>query len=253
MTKEAQDFVLTAFLIFCRVGTCLIILPAFSSPRIPAMVRVYFAAAVSLAMSPLIFDVLRDAVQQRNDAERVAMVFSEVIIGGTIGALARFFFAAIEASAQAISSLAGLTGIFNQEIASDETGTPLTSLLSMSAAVLILATDIHLQMFRGLMNTYNIFPPLTPLTYVIDLSRIQQVMSASFYILLQISGPFVLFALIFNLALGLLNKMVPNIPVYFIASPFTAAGGLALMHVLIKPILTLFVASFAAWLSWNAR
>jgi flagellar biosynthetic protein FliR len=253
LTKEAQDFVFTAFLIFCRVGTCLVILPVFSSPRISAMTRVYFAAAVSLAMSPLIFDVLREAVQQRNDAERIGMVFSEVIIGGTIGALARFFFAAIDAAAQAISSLAGLTGIFNQEVASDETGTPLTSLLSMSAAMLILATDLHLQMFRGLMNTYNIFPPMTPLSYVLDMDRIRQVLSASFYVLLQISGPFVLFALIFNLALGLLNKMVPNIPVYFIASPFTAAGGLALLHVLVKPTLTLFVAAFAAWLNWSTR
>jgi flagellar biosynthetic protein FliR len=217
------------------------------------MVRVYFAAAVSLAMSPLIFDLIKDAVQSRSDAERIGMVFSEVIVGGTIGALARMFFAAIEATAQAISSLAGLTGIFNQEIASDETGTPLTSLLSMSAAIMIFVTDLHLQMFRGLMNTYDIIPPMSPLSYVVDLDRMRQVLSASFFVLLQISGPFVLFALIFNLSLGLLNKMVPSIPVYFIASPFTAAGGLALMHVLVKPTLTLFIAAFAAWLSWSTR
>jgi flagellar biosynthetic protein FliR len=253
LTKEAQDFVLAAFLIFCRLGTCLVILPAFSSPRIPAISRVYFAAAVSLAISPLIFDVLRDAIQQRSDADRIGMVASEIVIGATVGALARMFFAAIESAAQAISSLAGLTGIFSQEVASDETGTPLTSLLSMSAAVMILATNVHLQMFQGLINTYDIFPPGTPLAYVVDLDRMRQVLSASFFVLLQISGPFVLFALVFNLSLGLLNKFVPNIPVYFIASPFTATGGLALMHILIKPTLTLFVAAFAGWLSWSTR
>ena len=108
-------------------------------------------------------------------------------------------------------------------------------------------------MFSGLLESYFAFPPETPLAYILDLERVRQVFAASFYILLQICAPFVLFALISNLALGLLNKLVPNIPVYFIASPFTVAGGLVLMNVLIKPMLTLFIASFAGWLAWSAR
>jgi flagellar biosynthetic protein FliR len=253
LSQEAQDFVLSGFLIFCRIGMCLVILPAFSSPRIPVMTRVFLAGSISLALAPLIFDMVRGAIQNRSDTEKIGFVFSELVIGGTIGGLARIFFSAIESAAQAISSLAGLTGVFNQEVASDETGTPLTSLMSLSAATLILASDLHLQMFNGLLNSYFTFPPETPLENVVDLTRILQVFTASFYILLQICAPFVLFALIFNLALGLLNKLVPNIPVYFIASPFTAAGGLALMHILIKPTLTLFMASFAGWLAWSSK
>ena len=253
MNEAAQDFVLAGFLIFCRIGTCLVILPAFSSPRIEVMTRVFLAAAVSLALSPLIFDALRGAVHGRSDIDRIGIIFSEIIVGGAIGGLARIFFSAIESSAQAISSLAGLTGVFNQEVATDETGTPLTSLMSLSATMLVFASDLHLQMFSGLLESYFAFPPETPLAYIMDLERVRQVFAASFYILLQICAPFVLFALISNLALGLLNKLVPNIPVYFIASPFTVAGGLVLMNVLIKPMLTLFIASFAGWLAWSAR
>jgi flagellar biosynthetic protein FliR len=76
-------------------------------------------------------------------------------------------------------------------------------------------------------------------------------LSGSFLIVLQITGPFILFALLFNLALGLINKLVPQIPVYFVSSPFVAAGGLVLLQFLIKPTLALFVAAFAGWLAWR--
>ena len=251
MNETAQEFVLAGFLIFCRIGTCLVLLPTFSSPRIPTQARIYVAAGLSLAISPLIFDSLRDLIHQRSDVERIGLVFTELVTGGTIAGLARIVFSAIESAAQGISSLAGLTGIFNQEIASDETGTPLTSLLSLSATVMIFAADLHVQIFQGLLNSYVAIPPDTPLSFVVDLDRVRQVFTASFFIVLQLCGPFILFALIFNIALGLLNKLVPNIPVYFIASPFTAAGGLLLLQLLIKPTLTLFMAAFAGWLAWR--
>jgi flagellar biosynthetic protein FliR len=173
------------------------------------------------------------------------------VVGAVLGSLARVFFAAVEAAGQAISSLAGLTGIFNQEITSDEQGSPLSSLLSLSATVLLLASDMHLLIFKGMLNSYWSLPPGMSLGEMIDLKKMVQTLSGSFYVVLQISGPFVFFALLFNLAIGLLNKLVPQIPVYFVSSPFVAAGGLVMLQFLVKPMLSLFVAAFAGWLAWR--
>lgn len=251
MNAEAEEYVLSGFLIFCRVGMCFLLLPMFSSPRISTSIRLYFALAVSLAISPLIFDVLRQWVHQKSDLERILSIASELLIGGTFGLLARVFFAALESSAQAISSLVGLTGIFNQDIASDDGGTPLTSLLSLSSVIVFLASDLHITVLHGLLDTYWTLPPDMSIFDVMTISRVTAVFTASFFILLQLCGPFILFALIFNVALGLINKFVLNIPVYFVASPFTIAGGLLLLQLLVKPTVMLFISAFATWLVWR--
>ena len=49
-----QGFVFALFLIFCRIGTCLMLMPGFSSSRIPAQVRLFLSFAITLALSPII-------------------------------------------------------------------------------------------------------------------------------------------------------------------------------------------------------
>lgn len=70
-----------------------------------------------------------------------------------------------------------------------------------------------------------------------------------FLIALQLCSPFIIFGIIINLAFGLLNKLTPQVPVYFLALLFTLAGGLILFLFTAKFILTGFIQAFAAWLT----
>ena len=63
------------------------------------------------------------------------------------------------------------------------------------------------------------------------------------------SAPFLVYALTVNFLFGVVNKMIPQVPAYFVSVPFVIAGGLALLYVLIGPILLAFAGSFAAWLA----
>ena len=49
MTDLSPDNVLAVFLIFCRIGACLLIIPGFSSNHVPVKVRL-FIAIVNCAM-----------------------------------------------------------------------------------------------------------------------------------------------------------------------------------------------------------
>ncbi len=54
-------------------------------------------------------------------------------------------------------------------------------------------------------------------------------LSAAFLATLRIAAPFIVFAILVNFSVGLVNKLTPSIPVYFISMPFVlgrAAGGL---------------------------
>jgi flagellar biosynthetic protein FliR len=48
---------------------------------------------------------------------------------------------------------------------------------------------------------------------------------------------------------GIANKLVPQIPVFFISMPFVLAGGLLLLYFTIGEALRLFMAAFVAWLT----
>jgi len=83
----------------------------------------------------------------------------------------------------------------------------------------------------------------------LGLARLADAFSATFVLALQITSPFIVYALIINLMVGIANKLVPQIPVYFIAMPFILAGGLLLLYFTIGEALRLFIAGFVAWLS----
>ena len=48
---------------------------------------------------------------------------------------------------------------------------------------------------------------------------------------------------------GLANKLIPQIPVYFIATPFVLAGGFVILYLTIGESLRLFMMGFMGWLA----
>ena len=54
MNGIGANAVLTAFILFCRVGGCLMLMPGFSSPRVPMMVRLFLCFAITLALVPFL-------------------------------------------------------------------------------------------------------------------------------------------------------------------------------------------------------
>ncbi len=64
MITDPQGTVLALFLVFCRIGGCVLAMPGFSSARVPGMLRVFVAGALSIAVLPVLWDTVYPAVQQ---------------------------------------------------------------------------------------------------------------------------------------------------------------------------------------------
>ena len=73
-------------------------------------------------------------------------------------------------------------------------------------------------------------------------------LTAAFLVALRLASPFVLYAVAANFAVGLINRLTPQIPVSFIAGPFLTAGGLLLLYASIEPLLSAFLMAFGQWL-----
>ena len=71
--------------------------------------------------------------------------------------------------------------------------------------------------------------------------HITRVIAASFKIGLQLSAPFLVFGLLFNLGLGVLSRLMPQMQVFFIGLPLSILLGLLLLLVVIGAMMGTFI------------
>jgi flagellar biosynthetic protein FliR len=243
VSVDAGQLVLAAFLAFCRIGACFMVMPGMSSVRVPVQVRLFVAIAVAMAVLANIWDQV--APYARRDSETVTVfMISELLTGILIGLMARFYLLALQFIGSAIAMMIGFGGAIGPAIEEAEPQAPLASLISFSALLVLFALDFHHDVIRALLASYRILPPGTifdPQSAVIDLT---DTLSDAFLATLRLGSPFVAYALLVNLAIGFVNKLTPQIPIYFISLPFVIAGGLILMYLGIGPFLRLYVDGF---------
>jgi flagellar biosynthetic protein FliR len=240
--------VLAVFLIFCRVGGCLMVMPGFSSSRVPVRVRLFIAVAITLAVTPLLFDLVRPAVGDGAPAALFVAIAAELATGFFIGVMARLFFLALQFVAELVAQSIGLAGIPGMAVAEDEQGSVITNLFTLTAIMLMFMTDQHWVLLRGLIDSYAVIQPAAGFTAQWTLIEVADQVTAVFLLALRIASPFIVYAIVVNLAVGLTNKLTPQIPVFFIAMPFVTAGGLMLLYFTMAEFMAGFTAAFAAWL-----
>ena len=239
---------LGAFLLFCRIGGCLMLAPGFSSSLIPPQIRLFVALAATLALTPLLIDRIPAEALGDDPVATLKTIAVESLVGGMIGFLARIFFAALETLISGAAQMLGFTNPFGVEFDAGEAAAPLAALISLAAATLLFAADLHFELLRGLADSYDVVPVGADFNSRFALREVADAFGESFLLALRIASPYVIYALIVNLALGLVNRLTPQIQVFFVAAPFVAAGGLALLYFTVKPAIEAFLVGFGAWL-----
>lgn len=64
MITDPQGTILALFVAFCRIGGCMMVLPGFSSGRIPPQIRLLLSAALSMAILPLLWNTIYPQVSK---------------------------------------------------------------------------------------------------------------------------------------------------------------------------------------------
>lgn len=247
MIAGVSTSVLAVFLIFCRVGTCMMVAPGYSRSNIPMQVRLFLAINVTLMLSPLLEATVRPVLEGAATSAIIRVIGSELMIGLVIGLTARVFFSALETMATLIASAIGLS--LAGTVDDGEHVPALVPLITLSATVLFFMTDQHWELLRGLISSYRIWLPATGISGENSVAQLVDHLSQAFTLALRVASPFVIYAIIVNFAVGLANKLTPTIPVYFISTPFVLFGGLLLLYLTSRELVLQFTIAFATWLS----
>jgi len=245
----APQATIGAFVLFCRIGACLMLAPGFSNPQIPVQPRLFIAIAVTLALTPLLIDKIPAAAIGDDPVLMAKTIAVELLVGGMIGALARIFFLALEALAAAAAQMLGFANPFGMQVEAGETMAPLATLVSLAAVTLLFAADLHWELLRGLAASYDVAPVGAAFNGRWALRQMADALGESFRLCLRVVSPYVIYALIVNLLLALISRLTPQIQAFYLATPFVVAGGLALLYFTIKPAVEAFLLGLAAFLA----
>ena len=243
MTATLPDLVIAAFITFCRVGACFMVMPGLSSARVPLQIRLFVAVAATLALLMNMSDQVIPYARQQ-PAELALLVISESLIGGLIGLMARFYLLALQFIASAISMMVGFNGGMGHSIAESEPESTLAALISFAGLMLLFVLDFHHEIVKALVLSYQLAPLnafFNPQSSLVDLT---DTLSEAFMVMLRLGSPFLAYSLLVNLAIGFVNKLTPQIPIYFISQPFVIAGGMIIFYFAVGTMLSLFVNGF---------
>ena len=243
LSALSQNVILAAFLAFCRVGACFMLMPGLSSVRVPVQVRLFTAIAATGGLLVFLWDRIYPYVDAR-PAVLGPMIVSELLVGGLIGAMTRLYMEALRFIGASMAMLIGFNNMGGPAIEEAEPQAALAAMISFSALLLLFVFDFHHEVIRALVASYAVAPVnvfFNPRAALVDVS---DTVSDAFFLVLRLGSPFVAYAILVNLTIGFVNKLVPQIPVYFISLPFVVAGGLILVYFGIGTLISLFADGF---------
>jgi flagellar biosynthesis protein FliR len=202
------------FLVFCRMGSAIMVLPGFGEAYVPARIRLLLAAMFSLLLAPVIHNI----PAMPNDIFRLFnILLAEILIGIFLGGISRILISAIHMGGMIIAYQSSLASAVTQDLTlSQAQGTSLGNLLGVSAMVMLFATDLHHLILRGLADSYILFT-VGKFPQVDDFANHATLLiNSSFHMAMKIAAPHIVIGLMIYLGAGIIARLMPNIQIFFL-------------------------------------
>ncbi|MCM5556377.1 flagellar biosynthetic protein FliR [Pleomorphomonas sp. JP5] len=248
MIGFGSNTVLAVCLLFCRIGGVLMLMVGVSSTRVPTQVRLFLAVGLTLAVAPMLIDQASAAITDEAPVTLLRLIVAETFTGLFIGFLGRLFFLALQMLSHAMAMTVGFS-MPGAAVEDQEALPAMTTLVMLTATLMFFLTDQHAKVLEAVIASYKVLPVAGVFDPQGSLIEVTDTLSAAFWLALRLASPFIIYGLVINFTLGLVNKMTPSIPVYFISMPFVLFGGLMLFYFTAVEFQQLFVLGFSNWLA----
>ena len=227
-------------LVFSRIGMMVMLLPGIGELSVPVRIRL----TIALALSALILPLHRDAYQVNlgQIGPMLILLGEELLIGGLLGMTARLTVSALQVAGSVIAQQLGLGFVTAVDPTQGQQGLLVGNFLTILGVALVFATDLHFLVIAALNDSYTLFRPgEVPLTG--DMAAlITQTIGGAFRVGIQLSAPFLVFGLLFNLGLGILSRLMPQMQVFFVGMPLSILAGFMILIFVVGAMMTVFLA-----------
>jgi len=209
-TLEFERFVL----VLLRVGAILMAAPLFSASVVPKTVKIGLSVGVSLAMLQIVGPgMLLSEIPLHRLA---ALGVNEILLGVSLGLLARLFIVAVDMAAEVMGFQMG----FGIVTAIDPSTRGSVSLVSQFQAVItalmILGTNAHYFIFHAIAESFKRIPLMgfspTANLWALFIETSKNV----FVIALKFAAPTMVVLLLSSVALGIVARTVPQMNIFIV-------------------------------------
>jgi flagellar biosynthesis protein FliR len=231
----AAAFMLT----FARIGTMVMLLPGLGELTVSPRVRLTIALVLTAVIMPLHRDDYQ--LDLRDFWPVLLMLGQELLIGAVLGLLARLTMASLQVAGSVVAQQMGLGFVTAIDPSQGQQGMIVGNFLGVLGITLIFATDLHHLVIAALNDSYVLFRP-GEVPVLGDVAQVlTNTVASTFRIGVQLSAPFLVFGLLFNLGLGVLARLMPQMQVYFVGLPLSIMIGFLVLLLVVGAMMMTFL------------
>lgn len=241
MVNGTESLLVTAFLVFLRIGGAMALLPGFGEIAVPVRVKL----GLTLAFTTLVLPIVAPLGPSRWAEVQFLYFLTEPLAGLAIGIYFRLYVMVLQLTGVIAAQVTSLSQIFGGGATPD----PMPAFgnaLVIGGIALAMTAGLHVQYVVAFVGTYEFlsfgtFPAPSDLS-AWGLAAIGKAFAFSF----QLAAPFLIASTIYNLALGAINRAMPQLMVAFVGAPAITFGGMALLFLTTPAVLFLWHRAFTA-------
>lgn len=205
------------FLVFCRIGSALMVMPGIGEIFVLARARLAIAVMMTLAITPVLAPELTEV--PGNALSLLMLVLSEVLVGVFLGGIARMIQATLHVAGSIMAFLSGLAAAQLFDATQGSQGSVFGNFLTIIGIVLFFVMDLHHLFLRGMADSYAVFeaghfPPMEDFA-LLSATKLNDVFEVAF----RIAAPQLIVGLALYLCAGLMARLAPSIQVFFLMVP----------------------------------
>lgn len=246
MTIPLPELATLFLLVFARVGTLVMLLPGIGERMIPGRIRLSFALFLALLILPLARPLIPTAT---TPAALVGILIGEIAVGLVLGLAARMVVAAMQIAGTIVAQQLGLSFAMTIDPSLGGQDASVANFLSLLGVTLVFATDLHHLAIGAVRDSYMLLPPVGVPEPGDAAALAVGAVGRGFALALKIAAPFIAFAFLLNLGLGILSRLMPQMQVFFLGLPLTIGVGMLVLLAALGLMMALYLGELGRFLT----
>ena len=230
------EFLPVFYLVFLRVGAAMALLPAFGEQMIPLRVRLSAIIAFTAIVAPIVADSAPTEVT-------LVHIFTEIGMGFALGFSLRLQIMALQVAASIAAQVTSLSQLLGGAAVDPQPA--MGVILLLAALALAAALGLHVQYAGMFVKSYDLIGFGAGFPASVFSPWAKEAVTAMFSFALLLAMPFVAASLLYNLALGVINRAMPQLMVAFVGAPAITYGALVIFALSAPILLTVWVELFS--------
>jgi flagellar biosynthetic protein FliR len=215
--------------VFSRVGALMMLAPGIGDSFVPARARLTVSLFLAILIAPIVSNSVPPLPAQA--ADMALMLIKEIAIGLALGLTTRILFSALATAGMIAGMQTGLAMATAFDPSQNQQGAVFGTFLALLGTALVFQTDTHHWFITGAAHSYQNFIPGADLPIAQFAQFVLKAFSQAFSLAIQITAPLLLYGIVMNIAIGIVNRVSPMIQVFFISQPIVILLGIMLFAV----------------------